>query len=134
MPNFSSRSKQRLKSCHPNLQIIFNEVIKTYDCTILEGYRDDERQNELFFSGKSTKKAGQSKHNQSPSLAIDVAPYHKDKPHIDWDCIENFYLSAGYVLAISNKLNIKIRWGGSWDLSLDVRRNKFKDLPHFELL
>jgi peptidoglycan LD-endopeptidase CwlK len=74
MPKYSNRSKEKLESCHHDLQKLFNEVIKYYDCTIIEGFRSNECQEELCCQGKSTLKAGKSKHNQNLSLAIDVAP------------------------------------------------------------
>ena len=134
MPKFSSKSLTKLESCHEDLQKLFHEVITKFDCTIIEGHRSNERQNELFKSSKSKLKGGFSKHNKTPSLAIDVAPYHTRTPHIDWNKIENFHLFAGYVLATADKLDINIRWGGSWDQTLDTRNNKFNDLVHFELV
>lgn len=146
MPAFSNRSKERLDTCHPDLQTLFNEVIKTYDCTIIEGARDRERQQELFRQGLSRKDGieKKSKHQTNVynpySQAVDVAPWHIKSPHIDWNCEENFYLFSGYVLAVAENLLQKgailhkIRWGGSWDGSRDVRTNKFNDLVHFELL
>ena len=47
MPKFSQRSKDRLNTCHEDLVRLFTEVIKHYDCTILEGQRTPERQAEL---------------------------------------------------------------------------------------
>ena len=63
MPKFSNRSAERLATCHADLQRLFNEVIKKYDCTILEGHRSNERQEELYRQGKSKLRAGFSKHN-----------------------------------------------------------------------
>jgi peptidoglycan L-alanyl-D-glutamate endopeptidase CwlK len=48
MPQFGKDSLTKLSTCHPDLQKLFNEVIKHYDCTILEGHRSDEDQ--LMFS------------------------------------------------------------------------------------
>ena len=78
MPQFGRRSKEQLSSCHADLQKLFNEVIKHYDCTILEGHRSNEDQLKAFNAGKSRIKSG-GKHNQLPSLAADVAPWP-----IDW--------------------------------------------------
>ena len=50
---FSKTSKSRLETCHDELQRLFNEVIKCKDCSILEGARSDERQEELYSQGKS---------------------------------------------------------------------------------
>lgn len=133
MPKFSRKSKDKLDTCHTDLQRLFSEVVKTYDCTIIQGHRTLEEQEELYRQGLSQLKGGKSKHNKNPSYAVDVAPYHKQNPNIDWNCTGNFYLFAGYVLGMAQKMNIKIRWGGSWDGSNDIRKNKFNDLVHFEL-
>ena len=135
MAQFSEKSKEKLVTCHPELQRLFNEVIKYFDCTIICGYRGREEQNAAYVSGKSKARFPYSNHNRIPfSLAVDVAPYYKREPHIDWECRENFCLFAGYVLATAKQLNISIRWGGSWNNSLDKReKNIPDDLPHFEV-
>ena len=53
MPQFGKDSLARLSTCHPDLQKLFKEVIKHYDCTILEGHRSDEDQLKAFNAGKS---------------------------------------------------------------------------------
>jgi len=128
MPQFGRRSKEQLSSCHSDLQRLFNEVIKHYDCTILEGYRSNENQLKAFNAGKSRIKSG-GKHNQSPSLAADVAPWP-----IDWKDKDRFYHFAGIVQGIAKMLNIKIRWGGDWDSDNDLKDQTLYDLPHFELI
>lgn len=127
MPRFSSRSLERLETCDPRLQAIFNVVIRNFDCTILEGYRGEEAQNEAYRAGKSTLKYPESKHNRRPSLAVDVAPYP-----IDWDDTERFYYFGGYVVGIADSLRIDVRWGGDWDSDTLVHDQSFFDLPHFE--
>ncbi len=126
---FSKTSLSKLETCHPDLQKIFNEVIKQYDCTVIEGYRAPERQNQLYHLGQSKLKGGQSKHNKKPSLAVDVAPYP-----IRWNELERFYHFGGYVKAVANNLGITIRWGGDWDCDGEFADQTFFDLPHFELL
>lgn len=128
MPKFSQRSLQRLKTCHPDLQKLFEEVIKTYDCTIQEGHRSNERQEQLFDEDKTKLRAGQSKHNKTPSIAVDVAPYPTD-----WQDHKAFIFFAGYVFATADKLGISIRWGGNWDGDSEFNDQKFNDYPHFEL-
>jgi peptidoglycan L-alanyl-D-glutamate endopeptidase CwlK len=129
MFKFSQRSKDKLITCHPDLVRLFNEVIKHYDCSVLEGYRSNERQEQLFDDKKTKLRGGQSKHNQNPSLAVDVAPYP-----IRWNEPERFYHFGGFVLATAKQLNIPIRWGGDWDGDGDVTDQSFNDLPHFELI
>lgn len=105
------------------------KVVYSFDCTVLEGYRSPKRQHQLFMEGKSKVDAGESKHNASPSLAVDVAPCP-----IDWNDKERFYLFAGYVLGRADALGIKIRWGGDWDQDTLVDDQTFNDLVHFELI
>lgn len=51
MPKFGSASSTRLATCHIDLQVIFNEVVKTVDCSILCGYRAKEAQEKAFIEG-----------------------------------------------------------------------------------
>ncbi len=53
MPNFGKTSKQRLETCHKDLQTICNEVIKYYDFSVIEGHRTLETQQKYFKEGKS---------------------------------------------------------------------------------
>ena len=73
MPQFSIRSQQRLATCAPEIQEIFNAVIASYDCTILTGYRGEGEQNEAFRQGHSKVKFPDSRHNSTPSAAADSA-------------------------------------------------------------
>lgn len=133
MPYFSERSKSNLEQCHINLQCLFNQVIRFYDCTIIEGYRGKEEQNKAYSDGKSQLKFPESKHNELPSLAVDVVPYFEDSPHIRWDDKESFYYFAGYVKSVANSMGIKVRWGGDWDSDRDFHDSSFIDFPHWEL-
>jgi len=139
MPSFSIRSKTNLASCDIRLQNIFNEVIKYYDCTIIEGHRNQAMQDKYFIEKKSKVIWPNSKHNSRPSKAVDVAPYP-----IDWGdkvkgearakVLARFYHFAGYVLRVADQMNIKIRWGGDWNSNKIFTDQNFDDLPHFELV
>lgn len=48
MPRFGKRSKSRLKGVNSDLVRVLNEVVKSYDITILEGVRSRDRQQELY--------------------------------------------------------------------------------------
>jgi len=130
MPSFGKTSQDKLNTCHPDLQRLMNEVIKLYDFTILEGERTLQQQQTYFKEGKSkldgVKK--KSKHQNKPSLAVDIAPFP-----IDWNDTKRFYFLAGLVMAKADELGIKIRWGGSWNGSFDFKQNKFDDLVHFQI-
>lgn len=126
--HYSPRSKNRLAECHPNLQLIFNDVIKVVDCSIVTGRRGKDAQDAAYNSGKSKVKWPNSMHNQRPSLAVDVAPYP-----IDWEKTRRFYYLAGIVKGIASLHGINVRWGGDWDGDNDFADNDFNDLLHFEL-
>ena len=121
MPSFSKRSADKLVTCDERLQVLFNEVIKHFDCTVLDGHRNKERQDAAYNSGRSKAKYPQSKHNTYPSMAADVVFYP-----IDWDSLHRFYEFAGFVKATAIQLGIKIKWGGDF--------KGFFDGPHFELV
>ena len=78
MPKFGKTSRKRLATCDERLQKVFNEVIKHVDCSILEGHRSGERQNKLYDEGKTKVKFPKGRHNNNPSLAVDVARYPID--------------------------------------------------------
>lgn len=118
---FSKLSKDRLASCHPDLQTLFNHVINHVDCSVLCGHRNKFDQDAAVAGGKSKARWPNSKHNAKPSLAVDVVPYP-----VDWDNINAFYEFAGRVKQKADELGIKVRWGGDFD--------GFFDGPHWELV
>ena len=128
MPRFGKRSRTNLATCDERLQKVFNEVIKTVDCSVIEGQRSKERQNKLYEEGKTKVRYPKGRHNASPSRAVDVCPYP-----IDWNDRERFHLFAGYVLGVANRKVITLRWGGDWNMNWEVDDNQFDDFPHFEL-
>ena len=129
MPKFGRRSRERLATCHEDLQDLMNEVIKYVDCSVLEGHRSGERQDKLYEEGKTKVKFPNGRHNANPSNAVDVVPYP-----VDWDDRERFHLFAGFVLGLAQSMEINIRWGGDWNKNFEVDDNKFDDFPHFELI
>ncbi len=124
---FSRRSKDRLYTCDSDLQQVFFQVVRQFDCTILGGYRDKEVQNALYANGKSKLRWPDSKHNTDPSEGVDVAPHP-----IDWEDLDRFRFFAGYVIGVAHSMGIQLRWGGDWDSDTQVKDNKFNDLVHFE--
>lgn len=128
MPEFSPLSKKRLAECHHDLQKLMNEVIKHYDIVILCGFRGKDEQEKAVAEGKSKVHFPNSKHNVTPSLAVDIAPYP-----IDWNDMKRWWHLAGYVKATAERLGIKIRQGADWDGDNDFKDQKFIDLPHVEL-
>ena len=101
---------------------------KHFDCTILEGHRGKERQDKAYADGKSKVKYPDGKHNQFPSVAVDVAPYP-----IDWSDRDRFHYFGGFVLGVAKQMGMNIRWGGDWNQDTKTKDNKFDDLVHFEI-
>ena len=128
MPRFSTRSKSRLHTCDGRLIELFNKVVKEFDCTVIEGHRGKDAQNKAYNKGNSKLKFPNGKHNKSPSVAVDVAPYP-----IDWKDRDRFHYFGGYVLGIAKSLGLNIRWGGDWNQDTQTKDNKFDDLVHFEI-
>ena len=129
MYSYSKKSRDRLDTCDERLQDIFNILIDYMDVSILEGHRGEEVQNNYYDEGKSKLRYPDSKHNKSPSLAVDVAPYP-----IDWEDRERFVYMAGMVKGIAVAMNIDIRWGGDFNRNNDLTDESFLDLVHFELV
>ena len=107
MAKFGSKSKERLSTCHESLQKVFNEVIKYVDCSVLEGHRDERRQEKLFEEGKTKVHYPMGKHNSYPSRAVDITPYP-----VNLADRERQTLFAGFVLGVARGMGIKLRWGG----------------------
>lgn len=135
MPDFSLSSARKLLSCHKDLQVLFREVVKVVDCTVIYGHRSIEEQQALYAQGRT--KPGRivtncdginkkSKHNDFPSLAVDVIPYP-----IDWNDEQRIIEFGNYVMKVADRLyregaiTHRIEWGGLWE--------KFKDLPHYQI-
>ena len=125
MPLYSPESLKQLATVHPDLQRVFNTVIKFFDCKVLEGVRTLERQKELVSKGLS--KTLESKHLIGE--AVDAVPYP-----VDWEDRERMVYFAGMVMGVAEILGVKLRWGNDWNRDTKTKDNTFDDLPHFELV
>lgn len=120
-------SETRLSTCHVKLQILIREVSRRLslrlrqkiDLTVVCGHRGEAEQNQAWRDGNSEKRWPDSRHNQTPSTAVDVAPYP-----LDWSNAELFMLLIGYIMAVADDLGIEIEVGALW---------KKKDRPHIQL-
>jgi len=135
MPKFSQESFSKLSTCHPDLQALFYEVVKHFDCTVLEGYRNQEAQDRAYADGATQLQWPKGKHNHSPSNAVDVAPFP-----VQWANFKRFYWFAGFVLGIAQKLKEEgkmshsVRFGGDWNRDDNIDNEHLRDLVHFELV
>ena len=127
---FSQASQGRLDTCDKRLQDLFEAVIAAgHDCTIIEGHRTKERQDEAFRTGKSKLQWPQSKHNKIPSMAVDVMPYP-----IDWVNRKQHFEFAKVVFAKAEEMGIKVRWGGDFNMDGDWTNDRLIDRPHWEII
>lgn len=148
MAHWGRSSLTRLDSCDVRIKIVFNTLIARLpvtingicidDAIIIEGHRGSERQNMLEERGLSQLRWPLGKHNKTPSLAVDAAPYHRDRPHIHWTDLDGMEAFSHLVLGIAKEEHILMRWGGDWDrdgVRVDSDPDeRFLDGPHYELL
>ena len=130
---FSSRSLEKLNSCHGDLILLMTEALADPECpsdmSVLEGHRGEDRQNQMVEEGKSQLPWPRSRHNSFPSMAVDVAPYGGG---ISWDW-EHYHPMAEHIKAVWQRLQMdgktsgqhELEWGGDW--------SSFQDGPHWQL-
>lgn len=130
MPKFGTRSKELRQYLCNDLRLLVDEVIKHYDFSIVETFRDKVDQEKAFMFGRSKAHFGQSAHNYHPSFALDVTPYpvplkqvkgvivwDDDSP--EWDKMINVFKAK------ADELGIKITCG------IDFK--SLTDKPHIEI-
>lgn len=139
MPNFSKTSQNNLDSCHKDLRTLCDYMIQHYDFSVVFGHRSMSIQNALFLKGRRLipgevgdrrdhyqivdinrvvtyrgfEKA--SKHNTSPSLAIDIIPWPSG-----WSSEKKIYELAGFAKASYvylkeyGLIKSEFRFGSDW--------------------
>lgn len=152
---YGDRSLKHRATLHPDLQVIFDKVLKTRDHSIVAGHRGEAEQNAAFNAKRSQLRFPESKHNQMPSMAVDVYPYPLDFTRLnradeclnrhqpvdrrdldEWRRMDQF---IGYVLATADQLlasgqiSHRLFSGSDWNGDSILSDQKFHDLPHFEL-
>lgn len=120
MPSFSKRSLTNLAQCDPRLQKVAHEAIQYFDFTVICGHRGQEDQDKAYREGRSKLRFPKSKHNQTPSLAMDCVPYP-----LDWADTKRFEEMARVMKEAARTVGVDLVWGGDWA--------SFKDMPHFEV-
>lgn len=96
----------------------------SHNIEVIYGYRDEVLQQMALLSGHSIHCFPHSKHNKTPSTAVDLAPYDMDIPGIDY--MASFANMAYIVRIAANNMGVDVVWGGDTG-------NEIKDLMHFEL-
>ena len=120
---WSTASKIQLVETHILLQLLFSRVLARPDCphdlAVVCGHRGKDDQDRLYAEGKSKVKWPHSKHNNLPSLAIDVVPWVDGK--LSW-AISDMQDVAGIVKAEWATMKaegrvypgVELEWGGDW--------------------
>ena len=120
MPKLSTASQRRLAGAHPLLQTLFGSVAAKTPILILESQRGCAAQERAVALGHSRAHFGQSPHNFTPAIALDVVP-----APVDWTNLGRFRALAMIVKTEAAALKIPLAWGGDW--------TSLKDMPHYEL-
>lgn len=113
-------SLERLATCHPELQTLIVTVAKGIDdgdlayagirdMTVLCGHRRQAEQDAAVARGASKTPWPRSKHNRSPSDAVDVAPYP-----INWNDTHAFDVLHAYVAGVAHAQGIDL-FDIDWD-------------------
>lgn len=130
--NWSQSSIDKLNTVDPRLVSVFDRALSlgVVDIRILEGHRNKETQDEMFFQKKSELEWPNSKHNKFPSLAVDALPLPFKKE--DWINLGKFGMFSGFIIGVGYSMGVKIRSGFDWNKNFDPTDN-WIDAPHFEL-
>jgi hypothetical protein len=151
MASFGNASRERLDTCELDLQELFNFIVIYRDCTVIQGHRGKQEQNEAYASKNSKVQWPDSNHNKSPSRAADIMPWYDVKPHVRWPVapekalqrlhegsmsqdvfLQNMsewvelHAFANFVLGVAESRKIHVRWGGHF--------KSFFDGPHWEVI
>jgi peptidoglycan L-alanyl-D-glutamate endopeptidase CwlK len=133
---YGNASKSKLEPLQPNLKKVAARAIELtpIDFTIVQGLRTVAQSAENIKNGTSfLSDPNKSKH--ITGNALDFAPLKNGK--IDWNDLEAFKTVADAFFAAARELNIKIRWGGDWNMNGDykdeIARGTY-DGGHIELL
>ena len=127
----SKVSADRLKKAHPLLQKLFTAVAAETDIVILDSTRGKAAQELAYKKGNTKVHFGNSAHNYTPAIALDVCPLPVDWSRSGRKKFEA--LGKQFVLPIAARLKISIRWGADWNMNSVLTDEKFSDMPHYEL-
>lgn len=119
----STSSKKNLLEAHPLLQKLINQFVLDYPnfpIQVNDARRGRAEQEKAFAHGNSRAHFGQSAHNYTPAIALDIYPLP-----VNFNKLQPFRDMGIKVKVTAKKLGIPIAWGGDW--------KSIKDFPHFEL-
>lgn len=138
--SWGKKSKTAYDTLHPLMQKLMDSVLLRVDITIEFGLRSKEVQDAFFAQKVSKVKFPNSRHNKTrdPLLktnmylfsdAVDITPYPLGYKATEKDLIQ----LSKIVFEEAAKLNIKIRWGGDFNMDGDKTKSDSWDKYHYEL-
>ncbi len=143
MPGYGwgAASLANLGTCDPLLILLFQRAIKRADLRrdmkVVYGHRTNAQQAELYAKGRDTpgpivtwSKPGTSRHNTTPSQAIDVVPLFGGKVSYQWPDYHAIAPSIKTEWADMQAEGlipdgVTLEWGGDW--------RKFPDGAHWQI-
>ena len=142
MAKFGPHSMSARGTCHPDMILVADSVVKNRDCRMIYGWRGPSLQNEVFRNGFSTKEWPNSMHNVmrignsgivSPcSFAMDLMPFFPTEPFIRWNDTQSIYEFSGYTKARGDDIGVDLTHGYDWDDDLDFHDQTFMDGAHYQ--
>ncbi len=123
---FDNASAKRLAKAHPLIQKVMNASRLEIAFTIMDSQRGRAAQEYAFRKGHSKAHFGQSAHNWSPAIAVDIAPMP-----LDWNDTQSFIALSKVILPIARRMIVSLRWGGDWNM--DGSTADGWDFPHYEM-
>ena len=131
MNRFGTQSKAELAGADARLHKVAHIVLKIKDHSILKGHRPKLEQNTAFADGNSKVQWPNGKHNDRPSLAIDVQTF--PRPEKEQDLREEQYYLLGLYVGVAKMLGFTFRTGADWDSDGEISDNGWDDLFHVEV-
>lgn len=134
---FDKASKQQLDGAHPLLQRLLVEARKRIAFTIMDSQRGRKAQDAAYKAGHSKATFGNSAHNYTPAVAVDLAPvplnWNNRQSFIDlWNVIGYYNPSTKVGKGLAKDMAIPLRWGGDWNMNGKWTDDGW-DFPHYEL-
>lgn len=134
---FDPESAARVAKVHPKHREFLNAARDKIAFYVSDSTRGRKAQEDAFRRGASKVHFGNSAHNYSPAIAVDVWP----KKNVDWGDIAAFKAlqkvfgwynpATGKGAGLAKSMKIPMRWGGDWNM--DGSDKDGWDLPHYEL-
>ncbi len=137
---YGRTSSRNRDTCAPPLIKLMDRGLELspVDISIVRGWSPEDVQNMLFRTGASQKRWPDSEHNfelngEPHSKAFDFAPHLGGEIRIPWKDTHLFAVVAGVFFVAAKELNIKLRWGGDWNMDGLTTNQTFMDWGHFEI-